>query len=110
MLPFRHFRPCPLVPHCTHLLCPVKPPSLLPPPHIFKPSLTTHHPSCRYIEPPAAVPINNELAAARGEMYAAEEAVLWRLTGRVVEAVDEIQGTLDKVRTLGPTGVRRVDF
>ncbi len=40
--------------------------------------------------------LNNELAAARGEMFAAEEAVLWRLTGRVVDAVHSIQETLDK--------------
>lgn len=30
-------------------------------------------------------------------MYAAEEAVLWKLTGQVVEATESIQSTLDKV-------------
>lgn len=45
--------------------------------------------------------LNNDLAAARGEMYAAEEAVLWRLTGRVSDASDAIQATLDKVGWLG---------
>jgi len=36
-----------------------------------------------YVEPPAAVSLNNELAAARGECYSAEEEVLWDLTGRL---------------------------
>ena len=51
----------------------------------------------RYVEPPAAVPLNNDLAAARGEMFAAEEAVLWKLTSSVVDAVETIQETLGKV-------------
>ena len=53
---------------------------------------------CRYVEPPAAVPLNNDLAAARGELYGAEEAVLWRLTGDVGDARYALQDTLDKVR------------
>jgi dsDNA-specific endonuclease/ATPase MutS2 len=36
-----------------------------------------------YIEPPSAVPLNNELIAARGELLTAEEAVLLALTGQV---------------------------
>ena len=52
------------------------------------------------MEPPAAVPLNNELAAARGELYGAEEAVLWRLTGDVGDARYAIQDSLDKVRPL----------
>ena len=55
-------------------------------------------PAClRYVEPPAAVPLNNELAAARGELYGAEEAVLWRLTGDVGDSRYALQDTLDKV-------------
>lgn len=50
-----------------------------------------------YFEPPAAVPLNNELAAARGEAYAAEEAVLWRVTGAVMDVVDSLQHILDTV-------------
>jgi dsDNA-specific endonuclease/ATPase MutS2 len=53
--------------------------------------------SVMYLEPPAAVPLNNELAAARGEAFSAEEAVLWRLTGRVVEAAEDLQRVLDAV-------------
>ncbi len=51
-----------------------------------------------YLEPPAAVPLNNELAAARGEAYAAEEAVLWRLTGLVVDADEDVRRALEIVR------------
>lgn len=66
---------------------------------IFLPSLFTLPPlpPFRYVEPPAAVPLNNELAAARGELYGAEEAVLWRLTGDVGDARYALQDTLDKV-------------
>lgn len=53
------------------------------------------------MEPPAAVPLNNELAAARGELYGAEEAVLWRLTGDVGDARYALQDTLDKVGRAG---------
>ena len=42
------------------------------------------------------MPLNNELAAAHGEMFAAEEAVLWKLTSSVVEAVETIKETLEK--------------
>lgn len=54
--------------------------------------------SILYIEPPAAVPLNNDLAAARGEAYAAEEAVLWRVTGEVMGEIDMLQHSLDTVR------------
>ena len=50
-----------------------------------------------YVEPPAAAPLNNELAAARGESYAAEEAILWRVTGVVMQHVDSLQHALDTV-------------
>lgn len=51
-----------------------------------------------YLEPPAAVPLNNELAAARGEAYAALEAVLWRLTGLVADAEADARRALETVR------------
>lgn len=51
-----------------------------------------------YLEPPAAVPLNNELAAARGEAYAAEEAVLWRVTGLIVDAEEDVRRALEIVR------------
>jgi hypothetical protein len=54
-------------------------------------------PGIVYVEPPAAVPLNNELAAARGEAAAAEEAVLWKLTGQVADAADTLQQALDAV-------------
>lgn len=52
------------------------------------------------MEPPAAVPLNNELAAARGELYGAEETVLWRLTGEIGDARYALQDTLDKVGSI----------
>lgn len=51
-----------------------------------------------YLEPPAAVPLNNELAAARGEANAAEEAVLWRVTGLIVDAEEDVRRALELVR------------
>lgn len=53
----------------------------------------------QYIEPPAAVPLNNELGAARAEAAAAEEAVLWRLTGRLADVDADLQRALDVVRS-----------
>jgi dsDNA-specific endonuclease/ATPase MutS2 len=43
-----------------------------------------------YVEPPAAVSLNNELVGARGECYAAEEAVLWVMTGRLMDLQDQM--------------------
>jgi pheromone shutdown protein TraB len=40
-----------------------------------------------YVEPTAVVGLNNELMAARGELRAAEEAVLLQLTAQVQAAV-----------------------
>ena len=51
----------------------------------------------QYVEPQAAVSLNNELAAARGEAYAAEEEVLWKISGVVMEVVDSLQISLDMV-------------
>ncbi len=53
----------------------------------------------QFVEPPAAVPLNNELAAARAEALAADEAVLWRLTGRVADAEADLRRALDVVWT-----------
>lgn len=55
-----------------------------------------------YIEPTAAAPLNNDLAAARGEAFAAEESVLWRLTGDVMAEMDSLQHNLDVVSTKAP--------
>lgn len=51
-----------------------------------------------YIEPPSAVPLNNDLAAAKGEAAAAVEKVLWQLTGRIIDNQDDLQASLDMVR------------
>jgi dsDNA-specific endonuclease/ATPase MutS2 len=50
-----------------------------------------------YLESPAVVPINNELAGARGEAAAAEEAVLWQLTGRVQDCASLLRATLNVI-------------
>eukprot|EP00198_Chlamydomonas_reinhardtii_P000810 XP_001690145.1 predicted protein [Chlamydomonas reinhardtii] len=50
-----------------------------------------------YVEPAAAVAMNNELGAARAEAQAAEEQVLWNLTGLVMGCLDELQ---DAYRTV----------
>ncbi|KAG2444932.1 hypothetical protein HXX76_001668 [Chlamydomonas incerta] len=50
-----------------------------------------------YVEPAAAVAMNNELGAARAEAQAAEEQVLWNLTGLVMGALEELQ---DAYRTV----------
>lgn len=51
-----------------------------------------------YVEPHAAVPLNNELGAARGRARAAEDAILWRVTGAVADAMEEIEGCYTMVR------------
>lgn len=51
-----------------------------------------------YVEPQAAVSLNNDLAAARGEAAAAAETMLWRLTGDVIDAASDLQHLLDVVR------------
>ena len=53
-----------------------------------------------YIEPPSAVPLNNDLAAAKGEAAAAEENVLWQLTGQIIDNLADLQASLDMVRLL----------
>ena len=55
-----------------------------------------------YVEPQAAVPLNNDLAAARGEAYAAVESVLWSLTGLIADAEDDMQHALDTVSHFHP--------
>ncbi|KAF5837995.1 hypothetical protein DUNSADRAFT_3588 [Dunaliella salina] len=44
-----------------------------------------------YVEPPGAVSLNNELAAARGECYSAEEDVLWSLTNQMMGVLEELE-------------------
>jgi dsDNA-specific endonuclease/ATPase MutS2 len=56
--------------------------------------------STAYVEPQAAIPLNNSLAAARGEAYAATEAVLWKLSGLVMEVVDSLNHILEVVRSI----------
>ena len=43
------------------------------------------------------MPLNNELAAVRGEAAAAEDNVLWQLTGQVIDNLEDIQSALDNV-------------
>jgi len=45
------------------------------------------------------VPLNNELAAARGEAAAAEENVMWQLTGQVIDNLADMQAALAIVST-----------
>jgi len=53
--------------------------------------------SVSYVEPQAAVPINNELLQAHGFESAAEEQVLWKLTGEIEESFEDLQVTLQTV-------------
>lgn len=48
-----------------------------------------------YVEPGAVVPTNNELAAARGEAYAAEETVLSQLSMRCAALAASLEAVLD---------------
>ena len=50
-----------------------------------------------YIEPSAALPLNNELGAARAEAAAAEEAVRWQLTGLLADVDGDLGLALDTV-------------
>ena len=59
-----------------------------------------------FVELPAAVPLNNDLLAAKAELYGAEEAVRWRLTGRVSEAGDALTTALRAVVWLDATSAR----
>lgn len=62
--------------------------------------------SAWYLEPPAAVPLNNDLISARAELTAAEEAVLWRLTGKVSERAAELEAGLKAVVWLDTTAAK----
>ena len=50
-----------------------------------------------YVEPSAAVPLNNELSALRAEMWAAEEEVLWKLTGQLADHLEDVERALHVV-------------
>ena len=52
------------------------------------------------MEPPAAVALNNERGAAKSQVINAEEAVLWRLTGLVIDSAPSPQHALEMVRCL----------
>ncbi|EFJ45039.1 hypothetical protein VOLCADRAFT_40753, partial [Volvox carteri f. nagariensis] len=60
----------------------------------------------QYIEPPGVVPLNNELGAARAEAQAAEEAVLWQLTGLVLGSLEELEDTFRVVAWLDVLSAR----
>lgn len=60
----------------------------------------------QYVEPGAAVPLNNDLAAARAEALTAEEAVLWQLTGLVIDHHAELAGLLAAVVWLDVASAR----
>jgi len=59
-----------------------------------------------YIESAAAVPLNNELTAAKGELTVAEEAVLWRLTGKVGDLEADLEHALHAVVWLDSVAAR----
>lgn len=63
-------------------------------------------PAVQYVEPGAAVPLNNDLAAARGEALSAEEAVLWSLTGRIIDAHGILAALLSAVVALDVASAR----
>ena len=44
-----------------------------------------------YLEPPGVVGLNNDLLAARAEAMAAEEAVLWDLSARLMGVLEEVE-------------------
>lgn len=44
-----------------------------------------------FIEPEAVVGFNNDLVAARAEALAAEEEVLWKLTGQLLGVIEQVQ-------------------
>ncbi len=59
-----------------------------------------------YIESAAAVPLNNELATAKAELSVAEEAVLWKLTGKVAELEADLEHALHAVVWLDSVAAR----
>ena len=60
----------------------------------------------RYVEPSAAVALNNERASVKNELVAAEEAVLWRLTKSVAIAAGDLSSMLDVVVWLDVLGAK----
>nr|BAD42336.1 DNA mismatch repair protein Mut2-like protein [Nannochloris bacillaris] len=59
-----------------------------------------------YVEPAAAVPLNNELTGAKGELTTAEEAVLWKLTGKVGDLEADLEHALHAVVWLDSVAAR----
>eukprot|EP00892_Ulva_mutabilis_P010253 jgi/Ulvmu1/75/UM001_0078.1 len=60
----------------------------------------------KYVEPGAAVAMNNDLAAARAEAMSAEEGVLWGLTGLIIDRHAELAGLLEAVVWLDVASAR----
>jgi DNA mismatch repair protein MutS2 len=50
-----------------------------------------------FIEPESVVALNNEYQTARAELGAAEEVVLWELTGKIMDVVDALNDVLSAV-------------
>ncbi|KAK9866014.1 hypothetical protein WJX84_002049 [Apatococcus fuscideae] len=59
-----------------------------------------------YIEPSAAVPLNNERSVVKAEMWAAEEEVLWMLTGLLADALEDVARALEVVVWLDCTAAK----
>jgi len=57
-------------------------------------------PGLRFIEPASAVQANNELGAARAEADAAEDDVLWRLSGLLMGRLPEVEAAFEGVAWL----------
>jgi dsDNA-specific endonuclease/ATPase MutS2 len=57
-------------------------------------------PGLRFIEPASAVQSNNELGAARAEADAAEEDVLWRLSGTLMGRLAQVEAAFETIAWL----------
>lgn len=58
------------------------------------------------LEPPAVVPLNNDLQSAKADATAAEDAVLWALTGLLLGSMAELRQALEFVLWLDVTVAR----
>lgn len=48
-----------------------------------------------YVEPQGVIELNNQFAAARGEMKTVEESVLWELTNECASEISDLQAVLE---------------
>eukprot|EP00891_Asterochloris_glomerata_P006948 jgi/Astpho2/6948/e_gw1.00107.204.1_t len=62
--------------------------------------------SAYYMEPPAAVALNNERGAARSQVITAEENVLWWLTGLIIDSAPSLEHALEMVVWLDVAAAR----